>query len=421
MSQTETAIERTKLTDTKIKNLKPSPLGRITLSDEEVNGLCLRMGKSGRKSFSLNCRVAGAGDKSRSTGRKLYGKQRRFTLGTYPAMSLAEARAKAREIKTAAEAGVDYFEEIQAEAARQEQAERAAKTPTVSEVAALYIEREAKPRLVNWKTVARCFDMHICSKWGDRELKDITRPDIHGLLDDLIDADAIGTAREARKNLSRLMNWAADRGIILANPVQGMRISRLQANEEAGRDLTDAELRAFWKATGELRYPWQQFFRLLLLTGARRNEWTKTRTSHLSFDDKWIEIPRNFHKSRRGHIIPLSDEACEVLATMPTWAGDDPYIFSTMAGERPVSGFSKAKLRLDDAMGDPAPFRIHDLRVTVRSRLAYLGIADEIAEEVIGHARKGLVGVYNKYSYINEKRDALNTWAAHLMEVVGER
>ena len=97
-------------------------------------------------------------------------------------------------------------------------------------------------------------------------------------------------------------------------------------------------------------------------------------------------------------------------------------MFSTTGGERPISGFSKAKARLDNVLGsDVAPWRFHDLRRTMRTALSGLpNISNLVAELVIAHAQPGLHKVYDQHSYLDEKRRALELWASRLMAIVGE-
>ena len=127
-------------------------------------------------------------------------------------------------------------------------------------------------------------------------------------------------------------------------------------------------------------------------------------------------MPPERFKSNATHMVPLSDQAMTVLLSVPHFTKGD-YLFSTILGERPVGGFSKAKARLDKLMGAP-PWVIHDIRRTVRTRLASLRIPDMVAEMVIGHGRKGIQRVYDQHSYENEMREALELWAARLRDIV---
>ncbi|MBL6854227.1 MAG: hypothetical protein ISS15_03010 [Alphaproteobacteria bacterium] len=152
------------------------------------------------------------------------------------------------------------------------------------------------------------------------------------------------------------------------------------------------------------------------------------RTAGGARDRHILEIPANRYKSDRAHVVPLAPAAWHIITNLPEWPGNDYALFSGRAGTTPISGISKAKARLDAAAlellrkEDPnaqlPPYRVHDLRVTCRTRLTHLGIADDIAEAVIGHAQAALGKIYNKHDYIAQKRDALTKYADWLMAVV---
>ena len=127
-------------------------------------------------------------------------------------------------------------------------------------------------------------------------------------------------------------------------------------------------------------------------------------------------IPASRTKSDRVNVVPLSDTAAAILTELPRFVGGD-FVFTTTAGRRPVSGFSKAKARIDKQV-NIEHWRIHDLRRTVRTELARMGVPEIVSERVIGHGPRGLVGVYNRHEYLAEKRDALDRWARELHSIV---
>lgn len=159
--------------------------------------------------------------------------------------------------------------------------------------------------------------------------------------------------------------------------------------------------------------------------------WADARLSEVCQKRKVLEVPKVRYKGRREHVVPLVSFAWDIFAAMPKWAGADPYLFSTQAGEVAISGFSKAKTQLDalateelrTATGDAAAtipdYRIHDFRATCESRLADLGFNQDVRDAVLGHAKVGLQRTYNKHDYADEKRAALVKYAEHVMGVVG--
>jgi integrase len=397
-----------------VERLRPPPTGRIELGDEICPGLLLRVTDRGVRSFSVIYKVVGEGGVSK-TGRLLKGKQHRITLGQWPALKLTDAREQARDILSAALEGRDLRDERRAQNLLRA-------TNTVESVTERFIRLYARPNVKSWRNIERVLNLHVMPHWGDRIMRDIRRGDVHELLDRLVAAGKTGTAREVRKHLSSLFNWAVDREIVPDNPLYGMTRADLKNTHEAGRALEDDELRAIWQAAGDLGYPFGSMYRLLILTGQRRNEWASVRRSEIDPDNRLLEIARDRYKGGRDHIIPLSDPAWALVETLPAWPGNDYHLFSTTDGRKPVSGFSRAKSRLDrgagrllcDSGGGLRRYRVHDFRVTCETRLANLGINQEVRDAVLGHAKPGLQKTYNKHDYMDEKRAALEAYAEHL-------
>jgi integrase len=396
------------------------PSGRMEIEDEVCPGLLLRVTPRGAKSFSVIYKVPGEGGVS-PTGRLLAGSQRRITLGATPPLALADARQQARDIIKAATEGRDPRGER-----REQNLHR--HSNTFDTVLDRFMEQAIKPKVRAWRNVERVLRLHVKPAWGSTPLVDIRRSDVHELLDTLVSSGRKGTAREVRKHLSRLFNWAIDREIITDSPAHGLRRDDLHQEEEAGRALTDGELRLAWAATGQMGYPFGPLYRLLMLTGQRRGEWAGASRSEINSNRRWLEVPRQRYKGRRDHIVPLPDTAWGIVDALPAWPGNDYFLLSSRGGRVPVSGFSKAKARLDELMlearqkEDPeaalVDFRVHDLRVTCETRLASLGFNQEVRDAVLGHAKPGLQGTYNKHDYLGEKQAALGAYEAHLMEIV---
>jgi integrase len=213
----------------------------------------------------------------------------------------------------------------------------------------------------------------------------------------------------------KLFAWSLERDIVSASPAAGVR----PVAKETSRDrvLNDGELRAFWRATGEMRTPWGQFFRVLALTGQRLREVAHMRWSDIDLDGAVWTLPRELTKTDRAHEVPLSGPVVEILAAMPRFSG--PHVFTTGDGNKPIGDFTGAKEALDRAMpaGTP-PWTNHDLRRSFATVSARLGIAPHIVEKVLNHSSgsiRGVAAVYNRHGYDIEKRRALDAWARHLV------
>jgi integrase len=155
---------------------------------------------------------------------------------------------------------------------------------------------------------------------------------------------------------------------------------------------------------------------LLLLTGQRLREVAEMQWSEIQLDKALWTIPADRMKGDAAHEVPLSSMAVEILKSLPRWPG--PYIFSTTGGERPISGFSKMKLRIDSALAEAIPaWRFHDLRRTMRTGLGGLPVPSNVAEMTIAHAQPSLHQIYDRHSYRDEKRRAFELWAARLKAI----
>jgi integrase len=156
-------------------------------------------------------------------------------------------------------------------------------------------------------------------------------------------------------------------------------------------------------------------FKLMLATGQRRGEVAGMRWSEVT-DGLWT-IPKERAKSDRANAVPLSAVAKEILESVPQFSGD--YVFSGTSGKRPVSGYSNAKQRAEK-MCDLQSWTLHDLRRTVATQMAGLGISGEVIGRVLNHAPRGVTAqVYNKHSYLPEKTRALEAWGRKLQTLTG--
>ena len=169
-------------------------------------------------------------------------------------------------------------------------------------------------------------------------------------------------------------------------------------------------------------YPFGTLYQLLLLTGARKSEMSDARWREFDLMKRIWTVPPERFKSNASHLVPLSDAAIAMLETLPHFTKGD-HLFTTSYGEKPVSGFSKAKTRVDALIREqlgttPHSWVIHDIRRTVRTRMASLRVSDLVAEMVIGHGRKGIQRVYDQHTYEPEMREALELWAARLRDIV---
>jgi integrase len=381
---------RRNLTAKLIENLQPRIEQRYEVRDLLLPGFGVRVSVNGKKSWF-------------AVGR-LGGRQVRHTIGNYPTVTLSEAREAARLI----------LKDIQLGLYAPAKADPEVTPPTLSQMINLFIDIYAKPKNRGWKAVQATFRKF--STLNDRPIAEITRADVVKILDGIAARGAPIAANRAMSAIKKLFAWSLDRGVISVHPLVGLR----KPGTERSRDrvLTDVELKSFWHATEELGLPFGPAFRLLALTGQRRGEVVGMRWSQLDIDRRVWTIPGEVAKNGRVHEVPLSTPALEIIQALPRFVGSD-LVFTT-TGVSPISGFGRAKDRLDFSM-ETGDWRLHDLRRTVASGMARLGVAPHVIEKVLNHVSgqiSGVAAVYNRHGYQTEKRKALDTWSKEIEAII---
>ena len=412
------------LTDLKLKHLRPAT-ARKEIPDGKISGLYFVLQPSGARSWALRYRAAG--------------KPAKLTIGAYPAIDLAAARRLAQKALGEVAEGKDPAANKQAArvAAREE---RLAQNDLVERVVEQFIERHAKPKTRDWRETERMLKNKVAKAWHGRRLSKIGRADVHALLDSIVDAGAPIAANRTFAQLRRMCRWAVERGIIDQSPCLGVRAPSEEAARE--RTLTASEIILVWRAFDQIGWPFGPMGKLLLLTGARRDEVAGMRWGEVDLASKvykaWT-IPKERTKNKRVHEIPLTDAAVAILKALPRIGDGRNGFVLTTTGATAISGFSRAKAIVDatilkgmreeaaqrggdrEAVQAPERWTFHDLRRTVATNLQGLGIKLEVTEAVLNHvsgSRGGIVGVYQKYEYVEEKRAALEAWGRYLDALV---
>jgi integrase len=410
-----------KLTAKSVESYLPDPAKRIEVPDAAMPGLYLVVQPTGAKSWALRYRHGG--------------KPRKHTLGPYPAFGLAAARDEAGKALRMLETGTDPAEAKRAEQEAKAEAEREEETAARNMVSAVieeFVRRHTRKNRTGDEAAA-ILRREVLPKWGERQIQSITRRDVIELLDGVIDRGHPIAANRLRAHLSVFFGWCRGRDIVSENPVEG---TPKPAEEKAReRVLSDDEVKIFWAACDKIGPPFGHLYRFLLLTGQRLREASEMVANEID-GASWI-IPARRAKNGQEHFVPLSPEAQAILDQVPRISGRAGFLFST-TGATPVSGYSRAKERLDKAMteimaaglapGAEAPaiaaFTIHDLRRTAATGMASLRIAPHVVEAALNHrsgARRGVAGTYNRADYASEKREALEAWARYVLALVSGR
>jgi integrase len=323
---------------------------------------------------------------------------------TFPvALGLDRARNEAKKALGGVAAGRDPLQEkrkIEAQAQN-----------TLHSICNEYLRREGK-RLRGRDQIEATLKRLVYPKLAARQIDSIQRSEIVRLLDKIEDEHGAGMADNTLAQIRRVLNWHSARTDNFRSPVvRGM--ARTKPKERArDRVLTDGELRAVWRAAEASTGPFGYLVRYILLTVTRRSEAARMADTELSGDD-WV-IPGARYKTKLDHVIPLSQVARDLLATVPRIKGVH-YIFTT--GDRPISGFSKFKEAFDKECGVTG-WTLHDLRRTGRSLMSRAGVDADHAERCLGQVIAGVRGTYDRHAYYAEKKQAFEALASQIDRIL---
>jgi integrase len=410
------AAQQKALTKLIVERAAPEPERDLFLWDSKVPGFGVRVYPSGKRMYVFQYR----------TKRR---QQRRVAIGLHGPFTIDKAREAAADLYEAVRKGRDPADE-------QKTAARLA-PDTIENVIGEFMQRymAGKKRAQRYiEETRRNFDRHVLPRWRDRDIRAITRRDVIELLDRIVDEGKPVAANRTLAAVRKLFNWALQRGIIEATPVALVEMPGAERKRE--RILAPDEIRAVWSGAGGLGYPFGLFFQMALATGQRREEIARMRWADIDTDERTWTLSSEMTKAGRAHVVPLSPLALEILGEAKEATrllGGEPqngkpatYVFTTR-GDRPISGYSKAKARLDKTVaatrdGDGMPaldsWTIHDLRRTVGTGLGKLGISRFIIARVLNHADRTVTGIYDRHEYLAEKRSALDAWAAYLGNLI---
>lgn len=411
------------ITKQSVDALKPSAKEEY-LWDPKVSGFGVKVTPTGSKSYLVQYRMGGRGTPTR-----------RVTIGKHGApWAPAQARTEAERILALVKKGTDPQEQKVATA---RESVDLAFDKYVERFLSIYGVRHWNPKtLSDSRRYLTSPNSPVRPVLWKKALPAIKRPDIAAVFD-AVPAEKPGYARNLYTALKKLFTWAVGRGDIERSPFEGFEAPRVVASRD--RVLTDDELRLAWLACGEMGYPFGKQHRLLIATGQRREEVSSLDWRELNRDRREWTLPSSRAKNDKSNIVPLNELA---IAELDGVAGGEEwpskgFVFTT-TGKTAISGFSKAKARLDETMlalaikEDQAsggtgegveiqPWRAHDLRRTFATGMQRLGVRFEVTEAVLNHvsgARSGVAGIYQRHDWREEKRAALDRWAKHLKEIV---
>jgi integrase len=408
------------LTDTSIQaaidKAKRAGGRRLELRDSNVSGLLLRITPKGSATWSLQYR------------RKGERMPVRMWLGTYPDLGLADARKKALETRTGIAKGVDPIEAKAAERAAKvaeeaKEVEQAARV-TFGEVADEYLKgRIGKEK--NRRKLGHMFT-NAFGPLRPKAIADVTAEDAMAVHRKIVRRGAKAQAAHVFGYVRAVLNYAVEQGYIATAPALKGKVKTKSTPRD--RILSVEELRVFWTRLNSASLPddWKIILRLQLLLAPRIGEVAGIARHEVDVEARTWTLPGDVTKNKRPHIIALPPMARSIIAArmastsnrllFETKAGNPPdvkHIANALRVAQPHFGFTKPD-------GTPYPFKTHDLRRTVSTRLRELRVSFDVREAILGHTKAAVSteANYNHADIMGEVREALTIWQAALEHII---
>lgn len=397
------------LTDLKLKKIKATGK-RFSIADDRTTGLYARVSTTGAITF-----------RARYTAD---GKRHWIDLGSYPALTIAEARAKAVEIRSTARNGVDP--QAQRKAARQAEAAERASRLTVTDLIEEFVERRIKITRTPSSApgILRQLHFDVSPVLGTRDIRTITKRDIADLISGMNDRrreldlpEVKGTQRHIVQLLKQMFAYAVEREYLEHSPAAAI-IARniVPRRQPRERVLSDDEIRSIWDGTFAVTHTVRAALKVLLLTAQRRGSLNEARWEHVDPIKRLWTIPRENMKSGRPHRVHLSDGALEAFDELKALAGPSGWVLPGATSDTPVT--ERVITRAVARRGvDWTP---HDLRRTAATRMNELGTPHRVVEKILDHVLLGVEAVYNHSELLGQQAAGLDLLWEHVHGIVSK-
>jgi integrase len=361
--------------------------------DAGLPGFGVKVTPKGRKVFLVMYRLGGAGSRLR-----------KYTIGPYGRITLPMARAQAQKIFAARVDGRDPAEE-------KKQSRRRLVVDRIDDLIRAFIEDHVS-QIATSKRIAKLLHRDLIAHWGSKSIHEIKKRDVSDLLNLVAQRNAHASHR-LLKTLKTFFRWCVGRAVIDSSPAEGLSSSYREISRD--RVLSDQELAKIVLAAREIPPPYGGIVEFLALTGQRREEVAQLRWGELDEQARTWTIPSSRTKNKKTHIVHLSEPAWRVIPQR----SDGEFVFESSHGTH-FQNFGQAKPELDKRSGVTG-WRLHDLRRTIVSGMARLGVPPHIADKILNHEAgtiSGVAAVYQRHDFLLERKEALDRWGAHVEQLL---
>jgi len=390
-----------KFTPRSIEALKPESKRYVAWKE---SGIGVRVTPNGKKSFVFMYRFDG--------------KPRMMTLGMLPKTTLADAGVLHSAAKKLLEDGVDPGAKKQGIKKADKEAD------TMAMLIDTFIEW-AKKNKRSWAEDERILRKDVEPVLGKLKVKDVKKRDVLALIDSIVARNSLIMANRTLACIRKMLNFAVERDIIENSPCHGIKLPAKEKQRD--RVLTQAEIISFWygldNANVQITKEVKIALRLLLVTAQRKGEILNVEWSELDLETGWWTIPKEKAKNELSHRVPLSKMAIELLKELQPLTGAYKYLFPSRDNKEAhltewvLSGAINKNF---EQIGVAEKFTPHDLRRTAASHMTSMGISRLVVSKILNHAERGITAVYDRHSYDNEKRHALDSWGNQLNQMLNK-
>lgn len=389
------------LTDTKLRNLRPR---EKAYQVADGNGLVLEVRPVGHRAWLYRYR--------------LYGKQEKLSLGSYPALSLAEARKAHLDARKLVMAGKSPSQAKQAERLRLSD-----DLQTVRGLAKAYMA-DHLAGLASEQNATRWIKNHILPNIGGKFLYEVTPADCVAIVERIKRKGAPAVARKVLEQLRGIFGYAVDRHLLTINPAAQVRAAKIIGSKQSRqRVLSPSEIKQLFEAVETFpTSPSNRIaFKLILLTLCRKGELVKTAWEHVDLEQGEWRIPSANAKNRNEHIVYLSRQAVRLFHELQKLAGDSPWVLPGLDPMKHITHTTLnqvlyvARHKKGNKQQWLEDMHIHDMRRTASTHLHEAGFSSDVIEKALNHTIEGVRGVYNRAQYASQRIDMLQQWA-HMVD-----